>query len=93
MRLFCLALLISGSVQAQTLTIPVGAQGEDAHLPRFGQSRASVLERFGLPSKEHAAIGQPPISRWDYANFSVYFEHQHVVSSVAHPKQKLAQHD
>ena len=35
----------------------------------------------------HAPVGgghpqQPPITRWDYPTFSVYFEHEHVVDAV-----------
>ncbi|MNP72185.1 hypothetical protein D3C76_1686850 [compost metagenome] len=43
-----------------------------------------MLERFGLPDQEHPAVGKPPISRWDYREFSVYFESGQVVDSVRH---------
>ncbi|MEO4046400.1 phosphodiesterase [Pseudomonas sp. CAU 1711] len=71
--------------QGETLTIPVGQQGESvAGLPHKGESRRSVLERFGLADEEHPPVGQPPISRWDYRSFSVYFEYDHVINSVLH---------
>ena len=48
----------------------------------------AVLERFGLPDEEHPAVGSPPITRWDYREFSVYFEYDHVVDAVrAHRPQ------
>ena len=74
------------SSQAQTLEIPVGEQGDPqlTQLPQTGESRRSVLERFGLADQEHAPVGQPPITRWDYREFSVYFEYDHVVNSVRH---------
>lgn len=79
------ALALSSSAQADVLRIPVGQQGRaEASLPQTGQTRLSVLERFGLADEEHPAIGQPPITRWDYRNFSVYFEGDRVVSSVRH---------
>ncbi|GIZ13385.1 phosphodiesterase [Pseudomonas sp. NCCP-436] len=84
---FLLALLAPSLLLADTLTIPLGAQGADLderNLPQRGQSKSSVLERFGLADREHAAVGQPPISRWDYRNFSVYFEYDHVINSVRH---------
>ena len=28
------------------------------------------------------AVGKPPISRWEYPGFVVYFEHDHVIHSV-----------
>ncbi|HEY1029620.1 MAG TPA: phosphodiesterase [Pseudomonas sp.] len=82
-----LALLIPASLLAETLTIPVGSQGADIderNLPRKGESKRSVLERFGLADEEHAPVGQPPITRWDYREFSVYFEYDHVINSVRH---------
>jgi len=27
-------------------------------------------------------VGKPPISRWEYPGFVVYFEHEHVIHSV-----------
>jgi hypothetical protein len=70
---------------AETIEIPLGQQGQTAiELPQRGQSQRSVLERFGLADEEHAAVGQPPITRWDYREFSVYFEYDHVVNSVLH---------
>jgi len=29
-----------------------------------------------------AAVGDPPISRWEYADFTVYFEYDRVVHAV-----------
>ncbi len=88
MRPLGLALLLvtTLSSQAQTLEIPIGEQGDPqlTQLPQTGESRRSVLERFGLADEEHAPVGQPPITRWDYREFSVYFEYDHVVNSVRH---------
>lgn len=88
MRTLGLALLLVTilSSQAQTLEIPIGEQGDPqlTQLPQTGESRRSVLERFGLADEEHAPVGQPPITRWDYREFSVYFEYDHVVNSVRH---------
>ena len=80
-----LALLLPLSSHAETLQIPVGQQGAAAiDLPQRGASQRSVLERRGLADQEHAAVGQPPITRWDYREFSVYFEYDHVINSVRH---------
>ncbi|MBI2381079.1 MAG: phosphodiesterase [Gammaproteobacteria bacterium] len=69
--------------QADYLRTPIGQQGDQTlALPELGQSMASVLARFGEPLEKHAAVGQPPISRWDYPQFSVYFEYQHVLTTV-----------
>jgi len=86
MRLLLLfALLLPLPGLAETIEIPVGRQGTaDISLPARGESQSSVLERFGLADEEHPAVGKPPISRWDYREFSVYFESGRVIDSVRH---------
>ena len=95
MRILGLALLLvtTLSSQAQTLEIPLGEQGDQqlTQLPQTGESRRNVLERFGLADQEHAPVGQPPITRWDYREFSVYFEYRHVIRSVAHHRPTASQ--
>jgi hypothetical protein len=43
---------------------------------------ATVESRYGAPTNRHAAVGNPPITRWDYPQFSVYFENDRVLHSV-----------
>jgi hypothetical protein len=84
-------LLAPTTLLADTLTIPLGNQGADldiSNLPHKGQSKRSVLERFGLADEEHKPVGQPPITRWDYREFSVYFEYDHVINSVRHHRPR-----
>ena len=50
--------------------------------PRRGMSMANVEARYGAPTARVAAIGDPPISRWEYPGFVVYFEYDHVVHAV-----------
>lgn len=71
---------------AETIVVDgqVAVREVATELPRRGSSMAQVEQRFGSPATRHAAVGQPPITRWDYQGFSVYFEHQHVVHAVAH---------
>lgn len=78
-------LLLALPAGAQTIEIPVGDQGDQGlSLPARGESQRAVLERFGLPDEERPAVGKPPISRWDYREFSVYFESGRVIDSVRH---------
>lgn len=88
MRPFLLFLLIfslNTSACADDLKIPVGQQGlANLPLPSRGAAKIDVLERFGLADEEHPAVGQPPIARWDYRDFSVYFEGNRVIDSVVH---------
>ncbi|TBU93361.1 phosphodiesterase [Phytopseudomonas dryadis] len=90
-RLLPLLLLLPLAARADTLQIPIGAQGAGHDLlPQHGQSKRSVLERFGLADEEHPAVGKPPITRWDYREFSVYFEYDHVLDSVRHHQPRTA---
>ncbi|NLY57346.1 MAG: phosphodiesterase [Gammaproteobacteria bacterium] len=80
------ALFAVTSVQADTLTIPLGQQasGQQVNLPQRGTSTSQVQRQHGEPTTRHAAVGQPPITRWDYPGYSVYFEYDHVVHAVRH---------
>jgi hypothetical protein len=56
-------------------------------LPRKGQEMNLVVKEFGEPKTKYPAVGggqprQPPITRWDYEAFSVFFENSHVVDAV-----------
>jgi hypothetical protein len=50
--------------------------------PTQGMSMAEVEQKFGTPEQKFAAVGEPPISRWQYSDFVVYFEHSSVIHSV-----------
>ncbi|MES9846323.1 MAG: hypothetical protein ABW162_15110 [Candidatus Sedimenticola sp. PURPLELP] len=52
--------------------------------PGAGQTMDQVRSRFGEPANEIPWIGDPPISRWVYDDFTVYFEHDHVITTVIH---------
>lgn len=56
-------------------------------LPARGSTMAQVEARFGAPTEKRAPVGgykpqHPPITRWVYPEFSVYFEHDKVVDAV-----------
>lgn len=51
--------------------------------PARGATMNAVEAKFGAPQTRHAAVGSPPITRWDYAGFSVFFEHERVIDAVA----------
>lgn len=56
--------------------------------PKNGQSMDHVKSHFGEPTNAYPAIGEPPITRWNYAKFSVYFEHNLVIHSVVNKPKK-----
>ena len=83
-----LLLVLSPTLPAEELSIPVGQQGAaEMTLPSRGDSKIGVLERFGLADEERPPVGQPPITRWDYRDFSVYFEGDRVINSVRHHRR------
>ncbi len=71
--------------RAETIVVDDQVQLRDAGVdtPKRGVSMKAVEARFGAPASRHAAVGKPPITRWDYPGFSVYFEYEHVVHAVA----------
>jgi hypothetical protein len=83
-------LLAASSAHADTLLIDgidVDKQTADIR-PRPGMSMTAVESTYGAPSQRRAAVGgaiaeQPPITRWDYPSFSVYFENDRVIHAVA----------
>jgi len=51
--------------------------------PKSGMTMDNVEKTFGAPAERHDAVGKPPITRWDYPAFSVYFENDRVIHAVA----------
>lgn len=79
--LCCLSL----PVVAEDIVIPVGQQAiekQSIERPKLGSTQGQVRERFGDPQDWSDAVGEPPISSWEYAEFIVYFEHNLVLHSV-----------
>jgi hypothetical protein len=74
---------VTATAHADTLLVNRVKKTEGSAMPRRGLLKNQVEAQFGAPSKKHAAVGRPPITRWDYPAFSVYFEHNHVIDAVA----------
>jgi len=80
-----LLLIALGAAQpalAETLSTETGDPAAAADRPNRGSSMATVQSRFGEPANRHSAVGEPPITRWDYPQFAVYFEHDRVLHAV-----------
>ena len=77
--------LLAGAACADTLLIDGIDQATPSasQRPKSGSSMTAVESTYGTPSQRHSAVGQPPITRWDYPEFSVYFENEIVLHSVA----------
>jgi len=59
-----------------------GGRFEQAGKPTRGMTTERVQAEFGEPQSREAAVGEPPISRWHYAGFVVYFEYDRVIHAV-----------
>lgn len=80
----------AGSATAEVLELhSVGYRAPGVDYPSKGMSMTQVERQYGQPAEKSAAVGQPPISRWTYDGYTVYFEHSHVIHAVTHkPKHK-----
>jgi len=79
------AALHAQTAAAETLVVDdqVVVRASTVERPARGLTMSAVEARFGAPQLRHATVGQPPITRWDYPGFSVFFEDQIVLHSVA----------
>ena len=50
--------------------------------PTRGMTQARVESRYGSPLSITAPVGEPPISRWEYQDFVVFFEYDRVIHAV-----------
>jgi hypothetical protein len=79
----------AGIALADTVVINDQVQVRESPVerPKRGISMDEVEKRFGAPLTRHATVGggsplRPPITRWDYNGFSVFFEGDRVIHSV-----------
>ncbi len=83
-------LLTAIPVSAEQVSVPIMSQGENretSNLPRTGQTRESVEERFGNPDGTKGPTGEPPIIQLFYPDFVVYLEGDRVIHAVVNPKR------
>lgn len=81
--ILALTMLLPFGLQADVLKINGDTQViTSSDVPSRGMTKSEVRKRYGEPSSKKAAVGQPPISRWDYPGFSVFFEYHIVLHTV-----------
>jgi hypothetical protein len=78
------AALACGIAGAETVAVDNGIAVKESDLatPARGMTMDQVASKFGDPATKIPAVGNPPISRWEYPGFVVYFEREHVIHSV-----------
>jgi hypothetical protein len=82
-------LLVLSPASAEVLLIDAINQApinsaEGVPRPERGMTMDQVRQRYGMPASEYPQVGEPPITRWEYDQYSVFFEYQHVLTSVVH---------
>ncbi|HEX2791478.1 MAG TPA: hypothetical protein VHN17_13685 [Steroidobacteraceae bacterium] len=79
--------MLAGAARAETVAEgdQVMVRESDIARPSRGMTMHSVEVKFGAPHQRHEAVGEPPISRWDYPGFTVFFEKDRVIHAVVDP--------
>jgi len=88
--LFTLSLMplpvVSDVLLLDAITEAAPNSAEGVPRPSRSMKMSSVEAQFGEPLMRHPTVGEPPITRWDYDGYSVYFEHDLVLTTVVHRK-------
>lgn len=90
---FSLTILLAGPVNADTLLMEGTQSSPQMTTPQRGMTMDAVRAKFGNPATEHPAVPSnegplhPPITRWDYAGYSVFFENSTVLHTVVTPPE------
>lgn len=71
-----------GTASADTLQMEGASASMNDGRPTRGMTQAGVESKYGAPSSVEAPVGDPPITRWEYANMVVYFEYDRVIHAV-----------
>ena len=72
----------STQTQAQPMTVSSARRSEVGPVPINNMTMEKVQTKFGQPKNEAAPVGSPPIHRWYYDEYTVYFEFDRVIISV-----------
>lgn len=93
--ILALALLVAPAAYAEEIVDPDPGMLNPAEIvkkmpgmPARGSTKESVLAKLGEPERRVPAVGDPPISRWVYDPFTVYFEYDRVLHSVKNDKDR-----
>ena len=71
------------AAEATPAAVPAPAMSGGApQVPVRGMDMANVEHIFGAPLEKQEAVGKPPITRWVYADYVVYFEYNKVLHTV-----------
>ncbi|MDH3376897.1 MAG: hypothetical protein OEQ39_08015 [Gammaproteobacteria bacterium] len=81
--IIAVAVAASGPALGQDASGDSDGMAEMMSMPTNPMTMDKVRGAYGSPQLEQPAVGEPPITRWEYDGYTVYFEHQMVITSVA----------
>jgi hypothetical protein len=75
---------LTGVAVGETILVNDQVQVRDSSIdrPKRGTTMDDVEKHFGAPVTRHPTVGAPPITRWDYNGFAVFFEKDRVIDAV-----------
>lgn len=82
LTILALAFGLMANAGAETLKTSGISSGADGSRPMRGTTQAQVEAKYGSPASKKAPVGDPPITRWEYPDFTVYFEYDRVIHAV-----------
>jgi hypothetical protein len=78
-RLLGVALMLGSVLAAASVR---AADAPLADRPANGARMSAIEQQYGAPVSRYPAVGQPPITRWDYPTMVVYFEYDRLIHAV-----------
>jgi len=73
---------MSSVARADRVAIEAPTLGSSLERPPRGMDMTTVEQKFGAPDTRSRPVGNPPITRWFYSAFTVYFERNRVIHTV-----------
>lgn len=79
-----IALLLACGAMANAETVKMNGMsaGSGDARPSRGMTQTSVESKYGSPVSTSSPVGEPPITRWEYSGFVVFFEYDKVIHAV-----------
>ncbi|MCF7981334.1 MAG: phosphodiesterase [Pseudomonadales bacterium] len=89
--IFSTTLILAPLASAEVLEISISKQApelQNIDLPPNGMDKEDVESKYGPPEEISDPVGEPPISKWRYRDFVVYFESDTVIHTVLNYQPK-----
>lgn len=78
---FAMAMALNPALADELLINEV--RESDAIEVHRGSTMEQVKRQYGEPESVRGPVGEPPITRWIYDDYTIYFEHDRAIHAVA----------